>query len=164
MNERDHALQQKDWRGEYGPLRDDPQNGTGVTRRTLARTVRSIVDRTLTLALDALGLAVHGTFLYRGVGAWVPLAPGADGRVLTTHSVGVNPTWEPPAAGGNPTIRANGVDIGTRPNINFLGASVLGADDAGADEVEVTIYAYVEPRTSDPDAPVDGQIWLRTDL
>lgn len=116
------------------------------------------------LPLVSLGndAGVHGNILFWNGTSWAELAPGTDGRVLTTHDVGFDPTWGSVAASVN--IRTNGTDIGARPNINFLGSSVLGVEDGGGDEVEVTVYAYIEPRTSDPGAPVDGQVWLRTDL
>jgi hypothetical protein len=51
-----------------------------------------------TTILDQLG-AVWGDVLYRGATGWVVLAPGSDGRVLTTHDVGANPTWEVAGSG-----------------------------------------------------------------
>jgi len=42
----------------------------------------------------------QGSVLYYNGTNWVRLAPGTDGDVLTTHSTGVNPTWETPSGGG----------------------------------------------------------------
>lgn len=41
-----------------------------------------------------------GDVLYWNGTLWVPLAPGADGRQLTTHGVGLAPSWEPAGGGG----------------------------------------------------------------
>lgn len=166
MRDHFHDKQQREWRGARGPQRDDRYNGTGITRTVILRLVQSlgvVLYRTLTTALDALGAPVHGAILFRGASSWQFLDPSTPGKVLTTQDAGADPTWSA-AAGGSLTVRANGVDIGTRPNINFLGASILAAEDIPNDEVEVTVYAYVEPRTSDPGSPVNGQMWLRTDL
>lgn len=50
----------------------------------------------LSAVLDGLS-ATRGTVLYRGAAAWLALAPGTAGQVLTTGGAGADPAW---AAGG----------------------------------------------------------------
>lgn len=48
---------------------------------------------TLTQVLDATAGSAQGSILYRGASAWVPLAPGSNGQVLTTQGASANPIW-----------------------------------------------------------------------
>lgn len=64
---------------------------------------RSILDDTTVAAiLTTLGavpapaVPVQGDILYYNGTGWVALAAGADGKVLTSHGAGTNPTWETP--------------------------------------------------------------------
>jgi len=50
-------------------------------------------------ALLDLISSTRGVVLYRGASAWAALSPNTDGKVLTTHSTGADPTWES-ATGG----------------------------------------------------------------
>ncbi len=65
----------------------------GGSAKTLA------ADRSWTTSdiLDSLG-STQGDVLIRSNSAWIVLAPGTDGNVLTTHSASFNPTWETPTA------------------------------------------------------------------
>jgi len=47
---------------------------------------------TPTLILDVIG-ATEGDVLYRGVSAWLALAPGTSGQVLQTQGAGSTPQW-----------------------------------------------------------------------
>ena len=49
-----------------------------------------------------------GDVLYWNGAVWIPLPPGLDGEQLTTHGVGLAPTWEP----GSATPIVPGVVIG----------------------------------------------------
>lgn len=51
------------------------------------------VANTLTAILDATMSSTQGTILYRNASAWVTLAPGTAGMVLTTGGAGGNPAW-----------------------------------------------------------------------
>lgn len=55
--------------------------------------VASPVANTLTAILDATMSSTQGTILYRNASAWVTLAPGTAGMVLTTGGTGGNPAW-----------------------------------------------------------------------
>ncbi len=66
-------------------------------------TVRTIAAGTIDGAgglLDQIG-AAEGDILYRGASAWLALAPGTSGDVLTTGGSSAAPSWAP--AGGSST-------------------------------------------------------------
>ena len=65
---------------------------------------------TMTSLLDILG-ATQGTILYRNASAWVPLAVGTDGQVLTTHAAAANPTWTTVTGTGTVTSVAAGTGL-----------------------------------------------------
>jgi len=50
------------------------------------------IANTPSAVLDVIG-AVQGDVLYRGVSAWLALAPGASGQVLATQGAGATPHW-----------------------------------------------------------------------
>ena len=58
----------------------------------------------------------QGSLLYFNGSTWVQLSPSIDGYVLTTHSVGQNPTW-------SPTIQTS-LSNSSPVNVNKSGASV----------------------------------------
>ncbi len=65
----------------------------------------------------------HGSVLYFDGTNWVQLAPGADGYVLQTHDVGVNPEWVDPAASSGLTF----IDTG-----NTLWVDAVNGNDSTA--------------------------------
>ena len=86
--------------------------GTGITGGTITTTgtlgLAAITNNTVlanvsggslapssttpTLILDVIG-ATEGDILYRGVSAWLALAPGTSGQVLQTQGAGATPQW-----------------------------------------------------------------------
>jgi hypothetical protein len=56
------------------------------------------VGTSLSALIDSAISSTRGSILYRGGSAWVALAPGAAGQVLTAHGAGTDPSWT--AAGG----------------------------------------------------------------
>lgn len=77
--------------------------------------------------LDILG-STQGQILYRNASAWVPLAVGADGQVLTTHGAAANPTWTTVTGTGTVTDIAAGTGISTGgANITTTGTISLAA-------------------------------------
>lgn len=104
--------------------------------------------------------SAHGDILYRNnVGSWVALAPGGtNGQVLTTHTAGVNPTWE--------TVTATpGGDGSPAGQIQYEASGQLGAEDAfyytsGTDLLAVGNIAYSGYISSGAGAADSGQIRL----
>jgi hypothetical protein len=72
----------------------------------------------------SIGGAVQGSVLYYDGTSWVPLAPGANGELLTTQGAGANPSWDPainlPGAAQGSVLYHNGL-IWT-----FLGPGAAG--------------------------------------
>ena len=68
-------------------------NSEGVAT-TLARSDHTHIVNALSITGQ-----VQGDILYFNGTSWVRLAPSTDGFVLTTHSVGQNPTWSPTPSG-----------------------------------------------------------------
>jgi hypothetical protein len=57
---------------------------------------------TLTLIMDAVIGATQGSVAYRSASAWVALAPGTTGQILTTGGTAANPSWQnAPTTGGS---------------------------------------------------------------
>lgn len=56
--------------------------------------VTSAIQTQLDAKLDKIG-TTQGSLLYHNGTDWVALAPGTNGRLLTTQGVGANPTWGP---------------------------------------------------------------------
>jgi hypothetical protein len=65
---------------------------------------------TATDILDILG-ATQGQILYRNASAWVPLAPGTGGQVLTTNGAAANPSWTTVTGTGTVTNVATGTGL-----------------------------------------------------
>jgi hypothetical protein len=60
------------------------------------------VANTLTLIIDHVIGATQGDVLYRSATAWVALAPGTSGQILTTGGAAANPSWQnAPTTGGS---------------------------------------------------------------
>jgi hypothetical protein len=56
----------------------------------------------LTLIFDHIFGATQGDVLYRSATAWVALAPGTSGQILTTGGAAANPSWQnAPTSGGS---------------------------------------------------------------
>lgn len=67
----------------------------GVLQLEDGRQIHSLSEQQdVSDSLDAIGQAT-GDILYRSSAGWRVLAPGADGRALTTHGPGVVPDWQP---------------------------------------------------------------------
>lgn len=79
---------------------------SGAPTLEFQRIWRQIVGATDVQAVFDQLDGAQGSIVYRGTTTWLPLPPGADGYVLTTHGGGKDPTWEPAAsgvAGADPT-------------------------------------------------------------
>lgn len=60
------------------------------------------VPTTLSLLWDHVFGSAQGNILYRGASAWLALAPGTTGQILTTGGAGAVPSWQnAPTSGGN---------------------------------------------------------------
>lgn len=68
-------------------------NATGATADAASTSITSLLDGAFS--------SVQGSILYRGASAWLALAPGADGEVLTSGGAGANPAWEAGGGGGS---------------------------------------------------------------
>jgi hypothetical protein len=108
--------------------------------------------------------SVQGAVLYFDGAAWVPLAPGAAGNVLTTQGAGANPIWSPPinlpgAAQGS-VLYFNGVIwtfLGPGAAGEFLQTQGAGANPTWAAGGQLPATEVV-PK---PEMPVDQ--WHLTD-
>lgn len=67
-------------------------NPTGSTADAQSSSITSLLDGAFS--------STQGSVLYRGASAWLALAPGTDGQVLTTGGAGANPAWETAGGGG----------------------------------------------------------------
>jgi hypothetical protein len=85
-------------------------------------------DTTLTALVDRAFGSTQGDILYRNSTAWVPLAPGTAGQVLTTGGAAANPSWATGASstGANPTATAGDVAV------NGTATTFLRSDGAPA--------------------------------
>src|SRR5258707_5823534 len=64
---------------------------------TIGGTAKNLLlDRSWTSSeiLDGVGSEAQGDILYRGASTWALLSASTDGKQLTTHGAGSNPTWE----------------------------------------------------------------------
>lgn len=66
-------------------------NATGSTADAASTSITSLLDGAFS--------SVQGSVLYRGASAWLALAPGSDGQVLTSGGAAANPAWEASAGG-----------------------------------------------------------------
>jgi hypothetical protein len=71
-----------------------------IGRNTAASGVPEAIS--ISQVLDWIS-STQGAVLYRGASAWVALAPGTNGDVLTTHGASANPTWTTVTGGGGMT-------------------------------------------------------------
>lgn len=69
--------------------------------------------------LDMIGSEAHGDILYRDSASWALLPAGTDGKVLTTHGAGADPTWETAAGGGAVTLISEQIATGSEHAITF---------------------------------------------
>jgi hypothetical protein len=84
--------------GPAGFVAFEPDTGT-VYRWNADTSARDAISGATSAALDASFSSTQGAILYRGADAWLPLAPGAAGQVLTTGGPDANPTWRTPTGG-----------------------------------------------------------------
>jgi hypothetical protein len=70
----------------------------------------SLEDLSLDVALSGV---TRGDLFFRGASQWNNLPAGVDGRVLTTHGAGADPTWEAGGGGADPTRVAKAGDTMT---------------------------------------------------
>jgi hypothetical protein len=87
----------------------------------------------------SIGGAVQGSVLYYDGTSWVPLAPGANGELLTTQGAGANPSWDPainlPGAVQGSVLYHNGLVwtfLGPGAAGEFLQTQGAGANPAWA--------------------------------
>ncbi len=86
----------------------------------------------------SLPSGVQGEILYHNGSAWVVLAVGTDGDVLTTHSTSANPTWETPA-GASYTF-SNGLNEAAGA-VKLGGALTADTDITGAFDLSLGTFA-----------------------
>lgn len=88
---------------------------------------------TATTILDSLG-STQGQILYRNATAWVPLAPGTNGQILTSGGAGANPSWTTATGTGTVTSVAlsgsDGIEIDSGSPITTTGTIALGINAA----------------------------------
>jgi hypothetical protein len=65
------------------------------------------IPTTVSLLLDTVFGSARGDVLYRGVSAWVALAPGTSGQFLATGGAAGDPSWQnaPTSGGSVPNLR-----------------------------------------------------------
>jgi hypothetical protein len=65
------------------------------------------VGTTLTLLFDHVFSGTQGAVMYRGATAWLALAPGTSGQILTTGGSAANPSWQnaPITGASTPNLR-----------------------------------------------------------
>lgn len=73
--------------------------GTGLTGGGALGAGNVTLNANIQTLLNLIS-TTRGAILYRGATTWGALAPDTDGKVLTTHGAGADPTWETPAGGG----------------------------------------------------------------
>lgn len=66
---------------------------------------------TMTAVLDATIGNTQGNILYRGASAWVVLAPGTMGQLLSTGGPAANPSWATVSGAGTVTSVATGTGL-----------------------------------------------------
>lgn len=147
------------------------QQNVTATSRIIGRKTAGAGDPeelTFSEVLDFVSSAAQGDILYRNATAWVRLAAGADGDVLTTHGASTNPTWETPSGGGSGgvigTARVTTDGTGTQTPVyatGILGSATFASNSAG--RLTVT-FASAEPDDTYGVSPVifqtDGFIKL----
>jgi len=116
----------------YAKIQDISATKVVLGRKTAAAGVTE--ECTTSDILDFIASAAQGDILYRGSAGWSYLAPGTDGKVLTTHGASADPTWETPSAGaGAMTLLHTGsgtsVATGATTVDSYALASQLGAND-----------------------------------
>lgn len=66
-------------------------NISGGSAAPMANSLSAIIDSSIS--------NVQGSIIYRDTSAWLALAAGANGTVLTSNGTGTNPSWQSPAVG-----------------------------------------------------------------
>lgn len=115
------------------------------------------VALSLSEALDASFGADRGSVLYRGEDAWDALIPADDGKVLTTHGVDADPTWEV----GGAAVEA-GMGLTSTSTTTFIGTETVTISL----DIPVAInhggtagYTPAQARTNLGAAPIDSPIF-----
>lgn len=86
---------------------------------------------------------VPGSLLGRDTDLWMPIAPGADGKVLTAHGEGVLPTWETPAAPtGAGTMLASSSTTGG--SVNTAAFACKGNSFEPETDIDIAGIAWME--------------------
>jgi hypothetical protein len=78
----------------------------------------------------------QGAVFYKSATFWTALPPDTDGKVLTTHGPGVDPTWETPSGGG-------GAFVSLAPAL-----STTNVIEATADAADLTLKPFSDAQAS----------------
>lgn len=105
---------------------------------------------TVSQVLDVLG-TTQGQLLYRGGSAWVPLAVGTSGQVLTTGGAGANPAWA--------TVTGTGTVTSVATNNGLTGGPVTTTGTLGlAPIANGTLLANVSGGSTSPSANTPSSV------
>lgn len=97
--------------------------GSGGSLVILSGATFTLPAANLSTSLDALS-STQGAVLYRNASAWVALAPGSNGQVLTSGGGGANPSWQSGAGSGTVTS----VDVsGGATGLTTSGGPITGS-------------------------------------
>jgi hypothetical protein len=109
--------------------------------------------------IDKLG-TTRGAILYRNATVWTLLIPATDGKVLTTHGAGADPTWEDASAVTDIQTLLDTITT-DEGDIIFRSATAWEALSAGATGYVLTAHG-VAPPTWEPPSGVAAMLPLVT--